>query len=445
LSRSRAGKRAARRVALDQLNASRAYLLASLVGLWFTKQALWPAQLPKLRALPSFFAGWLTNELAFHHLAWQAGVSAVAVRKGALQRRSGRVALGLTVVQIAGMAVLIRRIFASRDALQEALDEALAGFPGPLEEIEPEDSRAMRWGELVIPFPPRHPDVDRRRRIRFARDSGVDLHLDVYRHHSLPQRRPVILYIHGGAWMISSRDEQGLPLMHEMAARGWTGVNADYRLSPMATFPDHLIDVKRAIAWIRSNADEIGADPDFIAIAGGSAGGHLAALAALTPNDPQFQPGFEDVDTTVQACVPFYGVYDFTDADHPGGERWADIVARYIMKATVEDDPGLYKAASPIAHVHRDAPPFFIVHGEFDTLVPAGSARRFADALRAIAKAPVGYAELPGTQHAFDVFPSLRTAYVLDGIARFLQRAYRVSRTVPGWIPEPRVRSGGRG
>ena len=432
-------------MALDQLNASRAYLAASAVGLWFTKQALRPAQLPKLRALPSFFAGWLTNELAFHHLAWQTGISVIAIRKGALQRRSGRVALGLTAAQLAGMVVLIRRIFASRDALQEALDQALAGFPGPLEEIEPEDSRAMRWDELILPFPPRHPDVTRRRGIPFARDGGMDLHLDVYRHKGLPDGCPVILYIHGGAWMISNRDEQGLPLMHEMAARGWTGVNADYRLSPAATFPEHLIDVKRAITWIRDHADEIGADPDFIAIAGGSAGGHLAALAALTANDPQFQPGFEHADTTIQACVPFYGVYNFLDTDHPGGERWADIVARFIMKATIEDDPALYKTASPIAHVHRDAPPFFIVHGEFDTLAPAESARRFAEELRTVAKAPVGYAELPGTQHAFDVFPSLRTAYVLDGIARFLQRAYRVSRTVPGWIPEPSARPDRRG
>ena len=401
--------------------------------------------MPKLRALPSFFAGWLANELAFHHLAAQATVSAVAIRKGALHRRSGRMGLGLTMLQSAGTAVLIRRIFASRDALQEALDEVLAGFPGPLEEIEPEDSRAMRWDELIIPFPPRHPDVERERGIRFARDSGVDLQLDVFRHRSMPQRCPVILYIHGGAWMISNRNEQGLPLMHEMAARGWTGVNADYRLSPMATFPDHVIDVKRAVAWIRENADAIGADPDFIAIAGGSAGGHLAALAALTANDPQFQPGFEDADTSIQACVPFYGVYDFEDDEHPGGDRWADIVARYIMKATREDDPALYKSASPIAHVHRGAPPFFIVHGEFDTLVAPASARRFAAELRRVAKAPVGYAELPGTQHAFDVFPSLRTAYVLDGIARFLQRAHRVSRSVPGWIPEPNARPGRRG
>ena len=421
---------------------SQAYLAASATGLWFTKQALWPAQLPRRRAIASFFAGWLTNELAFHHLAWQAAATAGFIRKGALRRPAGRVALALTLAQWGGIGVLIRRIFASRAAVQEALDEVLAEFPGQLEEVEAEDSRGLRFDELIVPFPPRHPEVTRRREIRFARAGGVDLHLDVYRRRDLPDRRPVLLYVHGGAWMISNRNEQGLPLMNEMAARGWTGVNADYRLSPWATFPDHIVDVKRAIAWIREHADEIGADPDFIAIAGGSAGGHLAALAALTPNDPQFQPGFEDADTSIQACVPIYGIYDFRDEDHPGGERFSALLAKHVMKATVDEAPALYDAASPIAHVSADAPPFFIVHGAVDTLAPSKAARRFAHALRDTSKAPVGYAELPGTQHAFDVFPSLRTAYVLDGVARFLGRAVAVSRTVPAQVPGSDARPG---
>ena len=396
---------------------------------------MWPTQLPKRRAIPSFFAGWLSNELAFHHLAWQVAAAAALIRKGALRRTSGRVGLVLTLTQLGGAVALIRRIFASERAVQAALDEVLGEFPGPLEDVEAEDSRGLRFDELVVPFPPRHPDVVRQREIRFARSSGIDLHLDVYRHSEMPEQRPVLLYVHGGAWMISNRNEQGRPMMNEMASRGWTGVNADYRLSPWATFPDHIIDVKRAIAWVREHADQIGADPSFIAIAGGSAGGHLAALAALTANDPQFQPGFEDADTSIQACIPFYGIYDLQDEDHPGKEHFDRMLSRHIMKATPDDDPALYKAASPLSHVHPDAPPFFIIHGAMDTIAPAGTARRFADALRAVSKAPVGYAELPGTQHAFDVFPSLRTAYVLDGMARFLTRAYRVSRTVTDQVP----------
>ncbi|MBL7660064.1 alpha/beta hydrolase, partial [Escherichia coli] len=93
---------------------------------------------------------------------------------------------------------------------------------------------------------------------------------------------------------------------------GWICVAINYRHSPRNTWPDHILDVKRALAWVKAHISEYGGDPDFIAITGGSAGGHLSSLAALTPNDPRFQPGFEEADTRVQAAVPFYGVYDFT-------------------------------------------------------------------------------------------------------------------------------------
>jgi len=407
--------------------AAKRYLYASLVGAWFIKQGVKPVQLPAKRAVPSFFAGWLANELAFHHLAAEAVVSAAAVRAGALHTRRGRVAAGLAAVQAAGTLELIRRIFASRKAMQEALDQALAEFPGPLEEVEAEDSQGMRWSQLIAPFPPRHPEVERTRGITFASAGGKPLKLDVYRHHTKPRRRPVILYVHGGAWVISNRDEQGLPLMHEMVSRGWVGVNADYRLSPRATFPDHLVDIKRAIAWTREHAEEMGADPSFIAIAGGSAGAHLAALAALTPNDPRYQPGFEDADTSVQACVPIYGIYDVLDRErHHGYSDFVKYFGRFVMKSTPDTAPDDWHAASPIDQVGPSAPPFLVIHGAHDTLAPVATARAFADKLREVSKEPVGYAELPGTQHAFDVFPSLRTAYILDAIAKFLRRAHHV-------------------
>jgi acetyl esterase/lipase len=78
-------------------------------------------------------------------------------------------------------------------------------------------------------------------------------------------------------------------------------VSANYRLRPAARHPDHLVDLKRVIAWVRGHGHEFGADPATLFVSGSSAGGHLAALAALTPNDPAFQPGFEDVDTSVTA------------------------------------------------------------------------------------------------------------------------------------------------
>ena len=154
--------------------------------------------------------------------------------------------------------------------------------------------------------------------VEFARASGKVLRLDV----TIPSapvpagrtKRPALVQIHGGGWVIGDKREQGIPLLTHMAAQGWVGFNVNYRLSPAATFPDHLVDCKRAIAWIREHADDYGIDPDFICVTGGSAGGHLTALVGTTVGDPRFQPGFEDADTSVAAAVPFYGIYDFTPA-----------------------------------------------------------------------------------------------------------------------------------
>ncbi len=164
--------------------------------------------------------------------------------------------------------------------------------------------------------------------------------------------------------------------------------------------------MKAAIRWIREHGAEYGADPDFIVLSGGSAGGHLSALAALTPNDPEYQPGFEGVDTRVQACVPFYGVYDFTDRRrHWGKSLLLPMLERYILKLRRKDAGDAFDRASPMSRVNEGAPPFFVIHGSRDTLVPAEDARLFVELLRAVSKEPVAYAELPGAQHAFEVFP----------------------------------------
>ncbi len=281
------------------------------------------------------------------------------------------------------------------------------------------------WRQLVVPFPIRHPEVERIRNVVYCDAGGVRLKLDVYRRRDRPARRPTLLQIHGGAWVVGSKNEQGVPLMVHLAVRGWVCVSANYRLSPRATFPDHLVDLKRALAWMRAHADDYGIDPDFIAVTGGSAGGHLAALVALTANDPEYQPGFETADTHVDACVAFYGVYDFTDRNgvwkHRGLER---LLERRVMKSRRSTAPEAWEKASPVARVRRDAPPFFVVHGTHDTLVPVEEARRFSAALAAVSTNPVVYAEIPGAQHAFEIFPSLRSTFVVHGVERFLAWVY---------------------
>jgi acetyl esterase/lipase len=182
------------------------------------------------------------------------------------------------------------------------------------------------------------------------------------------------------------------------------------------------VDVKQAIAWIKDNIADYGGDPDYIAITGGSAGGHLTSLAALTPNDPAFQPGFEEKDTTVQVAVPHYGVYDIAGATgHRNVELMRDrFLAKRVFDLSYSEAPELYEAATPLMRVTPDAPDFFVVHGRDDTLVGVDQARQLVELLRETSKRTVVYAELPHAQHAFDVFPSIRSQHIVRAIDRYL-------------------------
>ena len=145
---------------------------------------------------------------------------------------------------------------------------------------------------------------------------------------------------------------------------------------------------------MREHGHEYGGDPAVVFVAGSSAGAHLAALAALTPNDPAFQPGFEHADTSVTAAIGLYGYYGPLDANRR-------------------------LPSSPVAYVGPGAPPFFIAHGDRDTKVPVEDARLFVERLRSTSSRPVVYTELPGAQHSFDLFHSLRFEAVVDAIEAF--------------------------
>ena len=190
--------------------------------------------------------------------------------------------------------------------------------------------------------------------------------------------------------------------------------------------------MKRALVWIREHAREYGADPNFICVTGGSAGGHLTALTALSVNDPAFQPGFENADTSVSAAVPFYGVYDFLDrAKIRGKASMADFVAKHVFQSRPEDNPEFWDALCPQTRVGAHAPPFFVVQGTHDTLVFVEEAREFVRALREKSQAAVHYLELQGAQHAFDVFHSVRSQYAVRAVTAFLEAehaAYRNAR-----------------
>jgi len=372
-----------------------------------------------------FLSSWLTGELAIFHLVLSLLVLAgFAALSGALQYAPGKVALGIIAASWIGLLIAQGRTRSTQQVLEQALREGLGG--GYRERI-PADRRAqvpeeVRFRDLARPFALRAPGVEWLRDIRYG-DEHERQRLDVYRPAGGVQGAPVLLQIHGGGWVVGDKREQALPLIYFLVARGWVVVACNYGLSPKARFPDHLVDCKRALAWTRSSIAGYGGDPSFIAVTGGSAGGHLTALMGLTANDSRLQPGFESVDTTAAACVPFYGVYDFTDRHglKGSGDEMVQWLEKTVMPCSPEQDPALWDFASPIAQVRADAPPFFALHGTHDSLASVDEARLFIERLRAVSKQPVVYAELPGAQHAWELFRSVRAMHSVHAVTRFLE------------------------
>jgi len=406
------------------------YLAVSLVGALLVVNAFRPAR-HQLLVVPSFFAGWYTAEMPIWHIAWQLAATVVFGLEGALGSWPGWVALAVNAASWSGLVVHARisagagAVFLRAETETPLPASDVADLPGH------GGDTMWRFRRLLYPLPRPARSVQAIRNVDYMGDSVRAHRLDIIRRRGDPPTgAPVLVYIHGGAWVIGDKREQGLPLLHELARRGWVTVTINYRLSPRATWPDHIVDCKRALVWVREHIAEYGGDPAFIAVSGGSAGGHLSALLALTPGDSVFQPGFEALDASVDACVPFYGVYDMTAGRGTSqyDEGLLALLERRVFKRKIADEPAVFESASPLHRVNAEAPPFFVVHGTNDTLVPVADARAFVRALRAVSKSVVVYAELPYTQHAFDVLPSVRSAHAVAAVVRFLEGA-RAQRT----------------
>jgi acetyl esterase/lipase len=251
--------------------------------------------------------------------------------------------------------------------------------------------------------------------------------LDVWRRRDLPPApAPVLIFVPGGAWIFGSRKLQGYALMAHLAAQGWVCLSIGYRVSPHHRWPRHVMDVKAAVAWARANVDQFGGDRDFVAITGSSAGGHLAALTALTPGDGAFQGDLPpDADTSVDAVVGIYGRYDWEDRSTKERDRFVDFLEHIVVKRRYCRHRDVYRAASPIARVHPDAPPFMVVHGSADTVIPVAQAQSFVEKLRATSRSTVGYLELPGAGHGFDMLDGARTGAAVTVIGVFLNEIHR--------------------
>jgi acetyl esterase/lipase len=368
--------------------------------------ALAPVRRPRPIAGLSYFVGLAVNELPFFAAIYLAASTSLAFAQDDIDSAGGWAAVALAGAAILGLAVVAHRALGDRGRIELAMAEGLgAGWRAA---IDPDLAAGLRRRlplarMLFLPFFRRRADVRRVANLTYG-GAGRRNRLDVYHHRARPAGAPVLIHVHGGHYSGGRKNSQSLPLLYRLASHGWVCVSATYRLRPEFQHPDHLIDLKKVIAWVREHTQEYGADPATLFVAGSSAGAHMAALAALTQGDPAFQPGFEHADTSVSAAICLNAWY-----------------LNYF---------GQGPESSPESHIAADAPPFFLAHGDKDTLVPVAHARHFADQLRQTSTAPVVYAELKGAHHAFDLYHSPRFEAVVDAIEAFAARVRSRERTL---------------
>jgi len=350
--------------------------------------AVAPMRGSRRRGRVSWLLSAAVNETPFLAGYYLLAASALAYGQGDLDTPVGRIGLVPAGLAVLGFPVIVRRALTTGPAVEKALQDGLERS-GAGRSV----GRSLPWGRILLaPIAILPRGVARRRNIAYG-DAGRANLLDVYRPRSGAARGPMLIHLHGGGFHRGRKSFEGRPLLHRLARNGWVCISANYRLRPVL-YPDQLIDAKKVIAWAREHAHEYGADPSQVFIAGSSAGAHLAVTAALSAGEHGFQPGFEDADTRVQGAIGLYGYYG--------------------PAATRDGIP-----SSPHDYVHRDAPPVMLAHGGQDTFVPPEQARRLAAALREVSESPVVHAELPGGQHSFDLFHSIRFEALIDGIEEF--------------------------
>ncbi|MFG2501319.1 alpha/beta hydrolase fold domain-containing protein [Streptomyces sp. NPDC048441] len=228
-------------------------------------------------------------------------------------------------------------------------------------------------------------------------EGGRPLELDLWLPDAsdAPAAAPLVLFVHGGAWRRGRRDDMGPRTRHwapgpfaRIAAAGFAVACVDYRLSGEALFPAPLDDLRTALRWLTLRAAELGVDTGRIVVWGESAGGHLASLLALDPA------------STTAGAVVWYAPSDLTvpcGAYDPGNPTTPEAL---LLGAAPSAVPAAARAASPVAQVHRDAPPFLLVHGEQDTMVPSTHSEALAARLRDVG-VRVELRTVPGADHGW--------------------------------------------
>jgi acetyl esterase/lipase len=294
--------------------------------------------------------------------------------------------------------------------------------------------RILAWGALLgvtgllvrgeVARDPLPGDVVAYTDLVYRRDGRRTERLDVYVPARVPPRGgwPAVLAIHGGGWRGGNKRGYG-QMAAALVEHGYVVAALDYALSaPGApSWPANLEDLRAAVRWLRRNAAVYNTDPNRIAVMGASAGGHLAALLATSPDDASTEAEPE-TSARVQAVIDFYGPTDLTALAETS--RRAGPSLKLFLGGGLRDVPDRYRAASPVGHVTPDTPPMLIIHGEDDLLVPIDQSRRLAAALDQ-AGVPHQLIVVPGARHGFDFQAGRRD--LRAGILAFLESAWNVN------------------
>ena len=331
--------------------------------------------------------------------------------RGGLHQGLGQIGLLLHVL---AWALLIRQLYRMRTVLP-ILDGRPIGdtedpFPGQPSKRLDRAQRPLRvtYRPFFLQRTTALREIKVSRGIVYREVNGRKLRVDVYSPRELIKNEgplPSVVYLHGGAWLTGTRRQSPF-LMYELAAAGYVVFSVDYRLAPRAPMPAGLIDCKAAIAWVRENAAKYGAQPDVV-VMGGSAGGHLAAMLAVSDGTALLQPGFEDKDTRVRGAVVLYGIANLVGMLEGAEHRLSTwLLERIVFRARFADDPEVFRRAQPLSYLSDKAPPILLLHGENDSLVPIEEARSFYELLRKAGAARVHMCEIPLAVHAFEITPS---------------------------------------
>ncbi|MBV8275662.1 MAG: alpha/beta hydrolase [Verrucomicrobia bacterium] len=247
-------------------------------------------------------------------------------------------------------------------------------------------------------------DIAWRKDLAYVTSGSPSQTLDLY----APKKAknvPLIVWIHGGAFFFGSKEGFPVePVPLHLLLEGYAVASINYRLSPEAVFPAQLEDCKAAIRWLRAHSDEIGIDPNRIGVWGASAGGNLAALVGTTSGIRDFDVGENlDYSSRVQAVCDFYGPTDFLQMDThrlPDGQihNAPDSPESKLVGGPIQDNPDKVRRVNPITYVDKNAPPFLIVHGMLDRLVPFNQSELLVAALKTVG-ASVSFHPVEGGGH----------------------------------------------